>query len=476
MTAAAAVVLPMPISPVTRARAPPSTSRAATSAPTSSACRHSSTDIAGSTVLSAVPARTRRRRTPARSSGSGVATPTSTTSTVAPIWRARTFTAAPPAAKLATIWAVTSRGHGVTPRATTPWSAAKTATPAGRGTGGGQAPAMPARRVPSDSTPAEGAAGLRQAVLQRSRLGARRRHRPAGPQRLRPRRRSWRYTVRARKATAWSQAGSKRPRPCARPSSGEALHVETGEAHGRRHGVGLRGGDELVAGVDRAAPAGRRRRRTTAASRPSTRRRTPRCTSCTGPSGVEQPDAAPESAWAAEASAPRSNTPEKATTERRPVAASHRREGREVAAGGVAEDGDPVGVDAELRGMGADVRDGRLDVGDLGRRRRRRAQPVVHGDGDVAPGRRGLRRSSPSSPCRRCATRRRAPGRPRAASGPRRSGGRCRGRHRPPHQRERRRARRRPRRTQPAPTRCAMFRVAPLVPNDPDASFCDVDT
>ena len=38
--------------------------------------------------------------------------------------------AAPPAQKLATIWAVTSCGQGVTPAATTPWSPANTATAA----------------------------------------------------------------------------------------------------------------------------------------------------------------------------------------------------------------------------------------------------------------------------------------------------------------------------------------------------------
>ena len=52
--------------------------------------------------------------------------------------------AAPPETKLATIWAVTSWGQGVTPSATTPWSAANTTTAAGAGTGGGQTPAMPA--------------------------------------------------------------------------------------------------------------------------------------------------------------------------------------------------------------------------------------------------------------------------------------------------------------------------------------------
>ena len=57
---------------------------------------------------------------------------------------AKALTTAPPARKLATICAVTSCGHGVTPCACTPWSPAKTATAAGSGSGGGQLPAMPA--------------------------------------------------------------------------------------------------------------------------------------------------------------------------------------------------------------------------------------------------------------------------------------------------------------------------------------------
>ena len=77
-----------------------------------------------------------------------------------------TLMAAPPAQKLATIWAVTSCGQGDTPWASTPWSPAKTATAAGVGRGGGQTPAMPARRTPSGSEPAEGAPGLGQAVVE----------------------------------------------------------------------------------------------------------------------------------------------------------------------------------------------------------------------------------------------------------------------------------------------------------------------
>jgi hypothetical protein len=119
MTAADAVVLPMPMSPVTRQRAPPATASAATAAPTSRAWRASSTDIAGPHRRLAVPGRTLRWSNPG-AGGRSEATPTSTTTTSAPAWRASTFTAAPPAQKAATIWAVTSWGQGVTPSTSTP--------------------------------------------------------------------------------------------------------------------------------------------------------------------------------------------------------------------------------------------------------------------------------------------------------------------------------------------------------------------
>src|ERR1700749_3958925 len=86
-----------------------------------------------------------RGSSPGTASRSG-ATPTSTAVTSAPAWAANALTTAPPARKLATIWAVTSCGHGVTPWACTPWSPANTATQAGSGSGGGQLPASPAHR------------------------------------------------------------------------------------------------------------------------------------------------------------------------------------------------------------------------------------------------------------------------------------------------------------------------------------------
>ena len=90
----------------------------------------------------------------------GVATPTSITVTDAPTWRANAFTTAPPARKFATIWAVTSCGHGLTPWACTPWSPANTATAAGSGSGGGHTPASPDRRTESGSRSPSEPAGL----------------------------------------------------------------------------------------------------------------------------------------------------------------------------------------------------------------------------------------------------------------------------------------------------------------------------
>ena len=75
--------------------------------------------------------------------------------------------AAPPAAKLATIWAVTSWGHGDTPQSTMPWSAAKTPTVAGSGTGGGHSAAMPASCTPSVSMRPSAPGRLGQLVLER---------------------------------------------------------------------------------------------------------------------------------------------------------------------------------------------------------------------------------------------------------------------------------------------------------------------
>ncbi len=136
MSAADAVVFAMPISPVSSALLPAATRSRAVSMPTSMACLASSRVIAGPAVMSDVPARILRGSRPGVA-GRSVATPTSTTQTSAPTWLAKALQTAPPPRKLATIWAVTSCGQGVTPWACTPWSPAKTATAAGSGIGGG---------------------------------------------------------------------------------------------------------------------------------------------------------------------------------------------------------------------------------------------------------------------------------------------------------------------------------------------------
>ena len=90
--------------------------------PTAIASSASSRVSAGPVVMSRVPRRTfiatspSAAPPPAFASHSGAeATPTSTTVTEAPICRANALTTAPPATMFATIWAVTSCGHGVTP-------------------------------------------------------------------------------------------------------------------------------------------------------------------------------------------------------------------------------------------------------------------------------------------------------------------------------------------------------------------------
>ena len=150
-----AVVLPMPMSPVAMTSYPARARSSATRIPVPTAAAASARVIAGPVERSAVPGRTLRAHT-TRSSLTSVATPMSTTTTSAAASRASTLTAAPPARKFSTIAVVTSCGHGVTPLATTPWSAANTATAARCGYGGGQAPAIPASRTDtSSSTPSE---------------------------------------------------------------------------------------------------------------------------------------------------------------------------------------------------------------------------------------------------------------------------------------------------------------------------------
>ncbi len=75
--------------------------------------------MAGPKAMLAVPMRTLRWRMPAAAERSAL-TPTSVTTTRAPIWRERTLMAAPPATKFMTIAGVTSAGKAETPSATTP--------------------------------------------------------------------------------------------------------------------------------------------------------------------------------------------------------------------------------------------------------------------------------------------------------------------------------------------------------------------
>jgi hypothetical protein len=98
---------------------------------------------------------------------SSVATPTSSTLTRAPTVLAMALTAAPPAQKFRTIAAVTSRGHGETPRPRTPWSPAQTTTAGLSGTGGGHSPAIPASRAPSSSNRPRLPGGLASARWRR---------------------------------------------------------------------------------------------------------------------------------------------------------------------------------------------------------------------------------------------------------------------------------------------------------------------
>ena len=153
------VVLPIPMSPVATASYPASTRSSATSMPTPMASSACSRVMAGPTERSAVPARTFRTHTTS-SSWSSEATPMSMTTTLPPDSPASTLTAAPPERKFSTMAAVTSCGHGVTPLATTPWSAAKIATTISSGYGGGQRPWMPARTTETSSRMPREPAGL----------------------------------------------------------------------------------------------------------------------------------------------------------------------------------------------------------------------------------------------------------------------------------------------------------------------------
>ncbi|OAA28320.1 hypothetical protein UG55_1006295 [Frankia sp. EI5c] len=165
-TAAAAVVFPMPISPGTIRSVPASISSSAISRPTANA-RSTSAGVSASTwSIRPLARRTRYRSgaavpsTPPGAVGTGVSTETSTTRTDAPTWRASALTAAPPAAKFATICAVTSAGKADTPVAAMPWSPAMTITRIRRGGRGGQTPWVPLTQIDRSSSRPSAPGGL----------------------------------------------------------------------------------------------------------------------------------------------------------------------------------------------------------------------------------------------------------------------------------------------------------------------------
>ena len=125
MTAEAAVVLPMPTSPVQMMSRPLASSSSTSRMPLSMARTASSRVIAGPCAMLAVPMRTLSWRMSAALRSAF--TPRSVTMTRAPTCRPMTLMPAPPATMLNTMAGVTSAGKALTPSATTPWSAAMTA-------------------------------------------------------------------------------------------------------------------------------------------------------------------------------------------------------------------------------------------------------------------------------------------------------------------------------------------------------------
>ena len=150
--ALAAVVLPMPMSPVATRSAPPSIASMTRRAPASIAASACARLMAGPRVMFAVPAPSGQRTSAPPISDRppiGLATPKSATTTRAPQSRASTLTAAPPRRKFSTICAVTDGGYALTPSAVTPWSAANVKI-TGCATCGG-APVSAASRAASSS-------------------------------------------------------------------------------------------------------------------------------------------------------------------------------------------------------------------------------------------------------------------------------------------------------------------------------------
>ena len=110
VTALAAVVLPMPRSPVAIRSAPAAAASAASAAPAATQCCACSRVIAGPRLRSAVPCPARTERSSGWRGSSPPASPASTAMRRTPSRRAMTLTAAPPARTLRTICAVTACG------------------------------------------------------------------------------------------------------------------------------------------------------------------------------------------------------------------------------------------------------------------------------------------------------------------------------------------------------------------------------
>ena len=236
-----AVVLPMPMSPVTRSPWPVGDELVGDVARRRRARRAPRPPSSpGRAARSAVPAPHLAVRRTCVERRHRRATPTSTTSTSAPTWRASTLIAAPPATKLATICAVTSCGHGVTPDATTPWSAANTATAPGVGHRRGHVPAMRRELRAERLEPAERrpAAWSSRVVPSRPRRAARRRRRSGAT---------------SGAASAIGPARSRRPRGRRRRSRPRSVATNAG-TRGRGRGVAV---DVAVADEQRARRARR---------------------------------------------------------------------------------------------------------------------------------------------------------------------------------------------------------------------------
>ena len=123
--AAAAEVLPMPISPKATKLQPAWWWRSIKSRAIAKPLSTVSSAIAGSKWIAPVPAPRRWSIMPSTPS-TGVKIPQSITSSVKPTCRQKTLIAAPPWAKFCTIWRVTSLGAIDTPSAAIPWSPANT--------------------------------------------------------------------------------------------------------------------------------------------------------------------------------------------------------------------------------------------------------------------------------------------------------------------------------------------------------------